>query len=80
MVFDTAGNGRGSAAAVEPHPGTWSVLVAPPRGTASVVATPSGGFDAAETHQSALSVDALTAQGWKHVQTLHVQIPYGSSG
>jgi len=48
-------------------------------GTTSVVATPSGTFDAFLPHHSTLVVEALTGQSWRRTQSIDVPIEYGSS-
>ena len=74
------GSGRRSAATIEPTSRSWRRLDPPPAGTASVVSTPSGGFDTLDPDQSTLLVDSLTARGWVRTQSLAVPVPYGSSG
>jgi hypothetical protein len=67
------------AAAAEPTTTAWQHLVPPPVGTTSVVATPSGTFDAFLPHHSTLVVEALTGQSWRRTQSIDVPIEYGSS-
>lgn len=81
FVVLTGGGGTGSSAsAIAPSAPSWHSLPAPPSGTASVTATPSGGYDALVPVASTLSVYGLGAQGWARVQRLQVDIQYGSSG
>ena len=58
----------------------WQNLAPPPAGTAAVVATPEGGFDALVSNQAVLEVYALGGGEWTHTQSLSVPIQYGSSG
>ena len=67
------------AAAAGPTATAWQHLVPPPVGTTSVVATPSGTFDAFLPHHSTLVVEALTGQSWRRTQSIDVPIEYGSS-
>jgi hypothetical protein len=81
FVVVTGGGGTGpSASVITPSNPAWSSLPALPPGTASVTATPAGGYDALVPVASTLSVFGLGSQGWGRVQTLGVSIQYGSSG
>jgi hypothetical protein len=75
---------RGSAAPVAsvlgPTGSQWKSLPSLPSGTTSVTGSPGGSYDALVPVQSTLSVYQLGGTGWTRVQTLRVNIPYGSSG
>jgi hypothetical protein len=68
------------ASVVSPSTGSWERLAPLPPATESVTATPEGGFDALAPNQSTLVVYGLGIAGWGRVQTLRVDIQYGSSG
>ena len=70
---------RQSVWEVQPTTGGWESLGVTPAGTSSVVATPTGGYDALVVHSSVLDVFALAGGLWQHSQTLRVPIQYGSS-
>jgi hypothetical protein len=57
----------------------WKSLPSLPSGTASVTASPAGNYEALVPHLSLLSVYGLSSSGWTKVQSLQVDIPYGSS-
>ena len=85
FVILTAGShagagGRRSAAVADPASRAWQTLPAPPGDAASVVATPSGGFDALAPDGSTLVVDSLAGGSWRRTQSIDVPIQYGSSG
>jgi hypothetical protein len=73
-------SGMPAASAVSPSTGRWVGLAPLPPDTESVTATPGGGFDALAPNQSTLVVYGLSDSGWGRVQTLPVDIQYGSSG
>ena len=80
FVVATDGSGAGpTASVITPTGSQWLALPAPPAGTTSVTGTPAGGFDALVPEGSTLSVYGLDL-GWGRVQTLRVDIRYGSSG
>jgi hypothetical protein len=75
-----AGQGQGEALA---GPGaSWQALPALPRWTATLAVGPAGRVDALTAHASSFADWQLHAApaGWSPVQTLHITIPYGSSG
>ena len=80
VVAASRSSGRPSAWDLQPAAGGWQSLAAPPAGTSSVVASPSGGYDAFAVHSSVLDVYALSGGRWQQSQTLQVPIQYGSSG
>lgn len=80
VVVTRSPSGTLVASTEDPTSGRWSTLAPLPGGTSSVVATPAGGFDALIAHQSTLLVDTLGPGGWSRIQTLGVDIQYGSSG
>jgi hypothetical protein len=81
FVIAVAGPGGTQAASVvSPSTGGWERLAPLPPATESVTATPEGGFDALVPNQSTLVVYGLGGTGWGRVQTLRVDIQYGSSG
>jgi hypothetical protein len=81
FVIAVAGpGGRHAASVISPSTGSWERLAPLPPDTESVTATPEGGFDALASHQSALVVYGLGNTGWGRIQTLRVDIQYGSSG
>ena len=79
VVSASPTGGRPSAWAVQPAAGGWRSLAVTPVGTSSVVASPSGGYDALVVHSSVLDVYTLTGGVWQQSQTLRVPIQYGSS-
>ena len=79
VVAASRSGGRPSAWDVQPAGGGWQSLAVTPAGTSSVVASPSGGYDAFAVHASVLDVYAMTGGLWQQSQTLHVPIQYGSS-
>ncbi len=79
LVVTYRSSGRPAAAVVHRSSLGWQNLAPPPAGTAAVVATPQGGFDALVSNQSVLEVYALRAGEWTHAQSLSVPIQYGSS-
>jgi hypothetical protein len=79
VVSGSEADGRPSAWEVGPTAGGWQSLAVAPAGTSSVVATPSGGYDALVVHSSVLDVYTLTGRTWQRSQTLRVPIQYGSS-
>jgi len=81
LVVVTGGQGRGrTASVVSPAGGApWTRLPMPPSGTAVVVDGPGGTVEALVADRSTLQVDALEAGGWHRIQTLNVDIQYGSS-
>jgi hypothetical protein len=68
-----------SASVVASQGQQWQSLPALPSGTTSVTATPAGKYEALEPVASVLSIYALAGSEWSKVQSLHVDIPYGSS-
>jgi hypothetical protein len=81
FVIAVAGpGGRGAASVVSPSTGGWQRLAPLPHGSESVTATPEGGFDALVPNQSTLVVYGLDQTRWSRVQSLGVDIQYGSSG
>jgi hypothetical protein len=78
LVSTRRGSSVPSASVVGPTGSQWTSLPPLPSGTTSVTATPSGGYDALVPVRSTLSVFELESR-WVHVQTLRVDIPYGSS-
>jgi hypothetical protein len=72
--------GRPFASVTSPSTGSWQRLAPLPPTTQSVTATPEGGFDALVSNQSTLVVYGLDNARWSRVQTLGVDIQYGSSG
>lgn len=80
MIVVAGPSGRRAASVVSPSTGAWERLAPLPPNTESVTATPEGGFDALAPNQSTLVVYALGDSGWGRVQTLRVDIQYGSSG
>jgi hypothetical protein len=81
FVIAVAGPGdRRTASVISPSTGSWERLAPLPPGTESVTATPEGGFDALAPNQSTLVVYGLGHPGWGRIQTLRVDIQYGSSG
>ena len=74
----TRASGYGPTAAfVTPTGVQWQMLPALPSGTASVTATPSGGFDALVPARAALSVYSLGRGLWERVQTLSAGLGTG---
>lgn len=59
--------------------GSWTVLPAPPAGTATLAFVPGTAPQALVVHQAVLTVWSLGAAGWGRGQTLDVSIQYGSS-
>ena len=59
---------------------SWHTLPALPRYAATLALGPSGQVDAIEAHLGTFADYRLGASGWGLAQTLHVTIPYGSSG
>jgi hypothetical protein len=80
VVATDGGGATPTASVAAPTAVEWEALASPPAGTASVTATPAGGFDALVPAQSTLSVYGLGSLGWGRVQRLHVDVQYGSSG
>jgi hypothetical protein len=81
FVVATEGpDGSRSASVIASGATEWQPLARPPSGTASVTATPDGGYDALVPEQSTLVVFGLGGTGWGRVQSLRVDIQYGSSG
>lgn len=81
FVIAVAGpGGRDTASVASPSTGSWARLAPLPPATESVTATPEGGFDALVPKESSLVVYGLGNTGWGRVQTLPVDIQYGSSG
>jgi hypothetical protein len=74
------GNAVPTASVLAPTGSQWKTLPQLPSGTTSVTAGPAGSYDALVPVQSKLSVYELENNGWSRVQTLRVNIPYGSSG
>jgi hypothetical protein len=68
-----------SASVLGPMGRQWESLPRLPSRTTSVTATPAGSYDALVPVQSTLSVYGLGGTGWTRVQTLRMDIPYGSS-
>ena len=63
-----------------PDSTAWRVLPALPKNTATLALGPSGQADAIAAHAGTFQDYRLGAPGWSLAQTLHVSIPYGSSG
>jgi hypothetical protein len=80
MVSTRHGRAAPSASVLGPTGSQWKSLPSLPSGTTSVTAGPGGSYDALVPAQSTLSVFQLGSTGWARVQTLRVNIPYGSSG
>jgi hypothetical protein len=80
VIATRRGSTAPSASVVGPTGSQWKSLPLLPSGTTSVTAGPGGGYDALVPIQSTLSVYQLGSTGWARVQTLRVDIPYGSSG
>lgn len=68
-----------STSVIGPHGSQWDALPELPSGTTSVTSDPDGSYDALVPAQSVLFVYGLGKTGWSRVQTLRVDIPYGSS-
>jgi hypothetical protein len=79
VIAVTDPSGTRAASVVSPSTGRWERLAPLPPDTESVTATPEGGLDALAPNQSTLVVYALGESGWGRVQTLRVDIQYGSS-
>ena len=79
VVSTRRGGAVPSASVLGPMGSQWKSLPPLPSGTTSVTAGPAGSYDALVPVQSTLSVYGLGSTGWARVQTLHVDIPYGSS-
>ena len=62
--------------------GPWHGVPAVPAGTATIVPGPSGQAEALAVHGSQLTVWTAAPGGhsWTALQTVKVNIPYGSSG
>lgn len=73
-------NGRRGATLAGPG-SAWQAVPALPRWTATLALRPGGAVDAIAAHGSTFSDWRLQPDsGWTLAQTLHVAIPYGSSG
>jgi hypothetical protein len=82
--------GGGRAATVTGPGASWQVLPPVPAWTAALAVAPGGRVDAIVAHGGVLGDWQLTAgspaasargaAGWRQAQTIHVTIPYGSSG
>lgn len=79
VVSTRLGSAHPSASVIGPHGSQWKSLPPTPAHTASVTAGPEGTYDALVPVQSTLSIYGLGSAGWTRVQTLHVDVPYGSS-
>jgi hypothetical protein len=79
VVSTRRGNGPTSASVLGPSRSHWKSLPPLPSGTTSVTAGPAGSYDALVPVDSTLHVYGLGSTGWARVQTLGVDIPYGSS-
>ena len=79
FVIATRSGGDLSGSVLGPTGPTSRSLPPLPSGTTSVTATPAGSYDALVPVRSTLSVYGLGTGGWARVQTLRVDIPYGSS-
>jgi len=80
MVLTRRRSAAPSASVLGSTGSQWKSLPSLPSGTTSVTASPGGSYDALVPIQSTLSVYQLGSTGWARVQTLRVDIPYGSSG
>lgn len=80
VVAAKGADGSSTASDIAASGTEWQALARLPSGTASVTATPAGGYDALVPRQSTLVVYALAPTGWGRVQSLQVSIQYGSSG
>ncbi|HEX3565370.1 MAG TPA: hypothetical protein VHU17_08355 [Acidimicrobiales bacterium] len=80
VVSTRRGNAPPSASVLDPKGSQWTPLRPLPSGTISVTANPAGSYDALVPVDSTLSVYGLEATGWARLQTLRVDIPFGSSG
>ena len=60
----------------------WQCFPTVPAGTVTIVPGPAGQAEALAVHRSQLTVWAANSGGhsWTAVQTIKVNIPYGSSG
>jgi hypothetical protein len=79
FVVATDGGGTRTASEIGASATRWQTLATPPPGTTSVTATSDGGYDALVPKQSTLVVYGLDSAGWGRVQSLRVDIQYGSS-
>jgi hypothetical protein len=79
LVLTRRGSAAPSASVLGLTGSRWKSLPPLPTGTTSVTAGPGGSYDALVPVQSTLSVYQLGSTGWARVQTLQVDIPYGSS-
>jgi hypothetical protein len=80
VVSTRRGRAAPSASVLGPTGSQWKSLPSLPSGTTSVAAGPAGSYEALVPVRSTLSVYLLGSTGWARVQTLRVDIPYGSSG
>jgi hypothetical protein len=72
---------NGTHAATLAGPGaSWRALPALPRWVATLALGPSGQVDAIAAHVGTFTDWRLASAGWSSAQTIHVTIPYGSSG
>jgi len=68
-------------AATLARPGaSWRTLPALPRWAATLALGPDGQVDAIAAHVSTFTDWRLASAGWSQQQTIHVTVPYGSSG
>ncbi len=79
IVSTRRGSAVPSASVVSPTGSQWKALAPLPPGTMSVTADLTGSYDALVPVRSTLSVYGLGSTGWARIQTLDVDIPYGSS-
>ena len=59
---------------------SWRALPALPRWAATLALGPDGQVDAIAAHVSTFTDWRLASAGWSQQQTIHVTVPYGSSG
>ena len=80
IVCTRRGGAVPAASVVSPTTSSqWKSLPPLPSGTTSVTATPTGSFEALVPALSLLSAYGLSGTGWTRVQSLEVDVPYGSS-